>query len=382
METGLPAAIDIFRSLLGILCCALLWCTGTTFASAEGASKTLDEFWTLEEFTEIHPRQNRSADAFAKRVAGAASPPSALDTKAKIAVIYPGNQSSDYWRRSVVSFEARMKELGVRYEIKSYFSGSSSFIGNQAKLITAALKEDPDYLVFTLDTLRHKAIVQRLIARGRPKVILQNITTPVKSWREKQPFLYVGFDHVAGTKLLIDYYRDHLGDELPFAILYGPRGYVSRARGNTFLQAYSDEQDLNFRASYYVGYDREKSRNATQRILEENPDLAFIYACSTDIALGALDAIQAARGGRKVVTNGWGGGSAELEAIAAGHLDVTVMRMNDDNGVAMAEAIALDQAGREDEVPVVYSGAFELVTSEDSTHRIDDLKARAFRYSQ
>ena len=40
--------------------------------------------------------------------------------------------------------------------------------------------------------------------------------------------------------------------------------------------------------------------------------------------------------------NGWGGGSAELEAIERGDLDVTVMRMNDDTGIAMAEAIKWD----------------------------------------
>ncbi|MCO4789370.1 ABC transporter substrate-binding protein, partial [Vibrio cholerae] len=72
-------------------------------------------------------------------------------------------------------------------------------------------------------------------------------------------------------------------------------------------------------------------------------------------------------------------GSAELEALAKGELDVTVMRMNDDTGVAMAEAIKWDLEGKA--VPLVYSGDFEVVTKQDSAARISELKARAFRYS-
>lgn len=351
-----------------------------TTATAQDTS--LDEFWSLTEFIALNKKQRSAAEGFAQRVSAPAIP---LETKVnpvKVAIIYPGSQASDYWRRSLASFEARMNEIGLPHKIESYFSGSSSDAGSQAALITQALANNPDYLVFTLDVLRHKPIVQRLIARGKPKVILQNITTPLKVWKERQPFLYVGFDHVAGTQLLIDHYKTKLGQKQDFAILFGPRGYVSRARGNTFLQAYSDPEAMNLKASYYVGYDREKSRQATESILQDHQNLSFIYACSTDIALGVMDAI-AARGNQgTVITNGWGGGAAELDAILEGKLDVTVMRMNDDNGVAMAEAIVLDQTGNSDQIPVVFSGEFALVTKDNSTEDIQELKARAFRYSK
>lgn len=74
-----------------------------------------------------------------------------------------------------------------------------------------------------------------------------------------------------------------------------------------------------------------------------------------------------------------GGGSAELEALQDGRLAVTVMRMNDDTGIAMAEAIKRDLAGLP--VPLVYSGEFELVTQNTTTEHIERLKQRAFRYS-
>jgi autoinducer 2-binding protein LuxP len=351
-------------------------------AQAQNGSGKMENFWSMQEYEALHPEQKSVAAAFSKRVVGPAEAlPRDVDP-VRIAVVYPGLQVSDYWRRSVVSFEARLREIGLPYVIESHFPEFGQAVTGQAELIKEVLEADPDYLVFTLDALQHQTIVQRLIAKGRPKVILQNITTPMKAWGKRQPFFYVGFDHVAGTELLIEYYRERFGKNMPFAILYGPRGYVSRARGSTFVEAYADETTENLKASYYIGYDREKSRKAASAILQEHKHLAFIYACSTDIALGVLDAVVEKGLAGKIITNGWGGGSAELDAVLDGTLDVTVMRMNDDNGIAMAEAISLDRNGRSGEVPLVYSGSFELVTSADPAERIEALKKRAFRYSK
>ena len=99
------------------------------------------------------------------------------------------------------------------------------------------------------------------------------------------------------------------------------------------------------------------------------------------LPLGIIDAINELGLRAKIKTNGWGGGSAELDAIVAGDLDFTVMRMNDDNGIAMAEAIKLDLADRGTDVPTIYSGDFALVDQLTSQYKLKKLKKRAFRYS-
>ncbi len=101
--------------------------------------------------------------------------------------------------------------------------------------------------------------------------------------------------------------------------------------------------DTNFalKSSFYTKSDKESAYQAAKISIEKDKDLNFIYACATDVALGAADAIH--ESGRDILLNGWGGSSAELEAIEKGDLDVTVMlRMNDDTGIAMAEAIKWD----------------------------------------
>ncbi|WP_051241786.1 substrate-binding domain-containing protein [Stappia stellulata] len=363
---------------------ALLLLSLALFAQPVEAGSVSGDYWTLHEFHDRDPHEASVAKRFAKRVANPAeAAPAAFERPVRIVVVYPGVQTSDYWRRSVLSLQSRLREIGVPHEIDSHFTRPGTEIREQTRLISQALTHDPDYLVFTLDAFRHRIIVEQLVAAGRPKVILQNITTPLRSWERAQPFFYVGFDHREGTRLLIEHVlADDRPDMNDFAILYGPPGYVSSARGDSFRAALAKQADKRLVASYYVGFNRENARAATLSLMETNPEVDFIYSCSTDIALGVIDAIDALGLRGKVRTNGWGGGSQELAEIASDRLAFTVMRMNDDNGVAMAEAIALDQLGRQEEVPLVYSGDFVLVTQNHDAERIQSLKNRAFRYSQ
>ncbi|MCV5919740.1 ABC transporter substrate-binding protein, partial [Escherichia coli] len=78
-------------------------------------------------------------------------------------------------------------------------------------------------------------------------------------------------------------------------------------------------------SAYYTKATKQSGYEAAKASLEKYPDVDFIYACSTDVALGAVDALKEL-GRDDVMINGWGGGSAELEALSKGELDVTVMR--------------------------------------------------------
>ena len=296
-------------------------------------------------------------------------------------MVYPGLQYSDYWRRSVASFRARMREIGIRFRLEDHFTKPGTEVRLQSRLIGEAMADAPDYLIFTLDAMRHRGIIERVMARGRTKVILQNITTPLRAFGDHQPFLYVGFDHATGARLLAREYRRVFPDGARYAIFYGPAGYVSQMRGGTFRQEMAEHPNMQLVASYYVNFDRDRAYKAALELLAREPKLDFIYACSTDIAHGVVDALKSTGRLATVRVNGWGGGASELAAIESGDLDFTVMRMNDDNGVAMAEAIRLDLEQGEEKVPVVFSGAFEVVRRGISRDELDRLRRHAFRYS-
>jgi len=342
------------------------------------------EYFTIEEFNQIHPEQIKIQKKFSEIVQkrGLGIQKKIHKRVVRIAFIYPGEQVSDYWRRSITSFRNRMDEISVQYVLTEYFSKPAVDIRIQEKQIKSALDQHPDYLVFTLDAKKHQRIIERIIALGRPRIILQNITTPLKVWEGKQPFLYVGFDHITGAKMLADYYIHQTGGSGEYAMLYFSMGYISTMRGDSFIRYIEKKSGLNLAVSYYTDGNREKSRHATLDLLRNHPSVKFIYACSTDVAFGAMDALGKEFLGNPVLINGWGGGGNELNAIEKSEMDVTVMRMNDDNGVAMAEAIRLDIEGKGSDVPVVYSGSFELIEKGIQPKELEIFKQRAFRYSE
>jgi len=373
----LKQSVNCNRVSKAIVFSLLLSAVSTPVLSAP--DQILDGYWHYKEYLGIHPEQKALTDALAKAVH---SPPVPLSVKQDkpitISVVYPAQQISDYWVRNIKAFEKRMEELGIEYQINQVFTRPNIDMRQQSLSLMEAVKNKSGYLIFTLDTTRHRKFIEHVMNSSDTKLILQNITTPVQGWEAKQPMMYVGFDHETGAHQIAEYYQKNFKKHSKYSVLYFSEGYVSKARGNTFIQLMDKDDDYKMVSSYYTKTTEESGYEATKNIIAKDPDISFIYACSTDVALGAAKALKELHR-QDIALNGWGGGSAELDALAKGDLDVTVMRMNDDTGIAMAEAIKWDLEHKP--VPVVYSGELKIVTKEDSAETIDKLKKQAFRYS-
>ena len=357
----------------------LLFSFSAFSASLPITSRVLSDYWEYQEFLNAFPVQQELTNNLSKAVNSPAIPLNIRQNgMVKISVVYPGEQVSDYWRRNLIAFEERLDELGIKYQITQVFTRPNADIRQQSESLNQALNNQSDYLIFTLDTGRHKKFIEHALHTSQTKLILQNITTPVVEWDERQPFMYVGFDHLTGSRALARYFKSAYSSPASYGVLYFSPGYISDVRGETFVHAMKQVDGYFLKSAYYTRATKESAYDATLELVNDYPGLDFIYACSTDVALGAVDALKKLNR-EDISINGWGGGSAELEAIKKGDLDVTIMRMNDDTGVAMAEAIKWDLEGKR--VPVVYSGNFEIVTSDSSKKRIKQLEKQAFRYS-
>jgi autoinducer 2-binding protein LuxP len=333
-------------------------------------------FWTIDDYVHNNPSQKILMQQFEKVVQAEPLPLNKPHKKIKISILYPGNQMTDYWERSQKSFEARMKELNIAYEIHAVFVDENDVKTLQNRL-KELLQQESDYLFFTLNIDGHKKLISQIINQQKPKLILQNITTPLREWGENQPFMYVGFDHIEGTKLLAQYYKNKFPKGATYLMLYHNQGYVSQMRGDSFIGMFNDQYRLD--GSFYTYVNKEVAKKIVLDYGNINK-MDFIYNCSTDIAIGASEALDQLNLQKEILLNGWGGGSTELEMIENKKLDVTVMRMNDDNGVAMAEAIKFDLL--QEPTPLIYSGKFEIVDTSTSKEHIEELKNRAFRYSK
>ncbi|MCK6263872.1 substrate-binding domain-containing protein [Vibrio sp. ZSDE26] len=357
---------------------AFVFCL-TSFSINAHSTQELSDYWDYNEYLDAHPVQAELTDHFTKLVRDEPKPLRVEQQRPVIiSLVYPGDQISDYWVRNIKAFEVRMKKLGIDYELNPVKTRVNSDTRQQNQSLMEALKNKSDYLVFTLYTARHRKFIEHVLGSTDTKLILQNITSPVRAWDDRQPFMYVGFDHVQGTKILENHFKRTVPKGSSYSMLYYSKGYISDARGDTFIEGMTHHGDYHLASSFYTQANRDSGYQAAIRAIKNQSDISFIYACSTDVALGAAQALKEA-GRQDIHLNGWGGGSAELDAIESGDLDVTVMRMNDDTGIAMAEAIKLDLEGAS--VPLLYSGEFELVTTEDVGTRIDELKRHAFRYS-
>ena len=359
----------------------LLMLLGLAVFSAPALSHgthVLNGYWEYQDYLSKFPEQKALTDKMIEAVQNHPVPLRKIqDEPITISVVYPGQQISDYWVRNIEAFEKRLDKLRINYQINQVFTRVNADITQQSISLQEAIENKTDYLIFTLDTTRHRKFIEHVLTSTDTKLILQNITTPVRSWADRQPFMYVGFDHATGSLKLAEYFKSNSKSDSQYSVLYRSEGYISDARGDTFIHDVNTDTNFALKSSFYTKSDKESGYQAAKISIAKDKDLDFIYACATDVALGAADAIR--ESGRDILLNGWGGGSAELEAIERGDLDVTVMRMNDDTGIAMAEAIKWDLTGLA--VPTVYSGDFELVTKEDSPERISELKQRAVRYS-
>lgn len=369
------------KKIILIISIILSGCTRESISEMEVRNRN-SGYYTLEEFFKANPSEEKKYNDFKKLIR---SEPQKSVTKKEVAIsfIYPGYEKSDYWVRSLKSFKGRMNALNIDHTIFEYFTRPGSIDNNlMEEYVAQALANNPDYLVFTLDVNRHKEIIERLITLGKPKIILQNITTPLKEWDGNHPLLYVGFSHRIGTKnILIPEYLTKFPNGATYSMLYFTQGFVSKERGDSFIEFMNTQKNMNLVASYYTDGQYENARTATRDIIKEFPDIDFIYACSTNIALGVVDELKSLGVKDKVIVNGWGGGSSELNSIQNGDLDFTVMRINDDNGIAMAEAIKLDINNRTDEVPTIFNGDFVLINKSTTKEEIEKLKKRSFRYS-
>lgn len=349
-----------------------------SYSKSACSDSVLVGYWGYNEFLAKYPEEKKLTSSLKDMVEMDPIPLAIKQDKpVKISFIYPGEQASDYWKRNLITLESRLKSLNIKYELTPVSTRLNVDFKEQSSSLYDAIEKKYDYLIFTLNTTRHRKFIEHVIQSPDTKIIVQNITTPVKAWHDNQPLLYVGFDHVIGTKLLADYYQEKFPNGAKYGMLYFSYGYLSTARGDVFVQS-MDNNKYTLRSSFYTEATKGSAYTATKNILQHNCNVDFIYASSTDIALGALDAINQNAKHRPVI-NGWGGGTLELNAIKNGTLDVTVMRMNDDTGIAMAEAIKLDLEG--EKVPTVFSGDFEVITSDTPIDKIEKLEKRAFRYS-
>jgi ribose transport system substrate-binding protein len=177
---------------------------------------------------------------------------------------------------------------------------------------------------------------------------------------------FVGSDNYRGGQLIGEYLVKASGGNAKVAILEGIPGHEtgdSRIRG--FRDAIKASPGIGIVASQTANWEREQGFTVFQNILQAHPDLDTVFACNDMMALGAIEAIEAARRTGQIRVLGFDAVQDARRALQNGTMQATVAQYPDEMGrVAVETAVKVLKGEQVQPESVVRIG---LVTKENAT---------------
>jgi ribose transport system substrate-binding protein len=136
---------------------------------------------------------------------------------------------------------------------------------------------------------------------------------------------FIGSDNYEGGKLAGERIAKQLGGKGKVAVLEGIPGHEtgdSRLKG--FRDALKATPGVEIVASQTANWERDQGFNVFQNILQSHPDVQAVFACSDLMALGALEAIAAAKKTGQIIVIGFDASDEARKAVLSGTMDATV----------------------------------------------------------
>jgi ribose transport system substrate-binding protein len=176
---------------------------------------------------------------------------------------------------------------------------------------------------------------------------------------------FIGSDNYEGGKIAGEFLAKKLGGTGRVAVLEGIPGHEtgdSRLRG--FREALKATPGVEIVASQTANWERDQGFNVFQNILQSHPDVQAVFACSDLMALGAVEAIAAAKKTGQIAVVGFDATSEARGAIQKGTMDASVAQSPAQMGaLAVENAVKLlkgEQVNPEFVVPI------KLITKENA----------------
>lgn len=169
----------------------------------------------------------------------------------------------------------------------------------------------------------------------------------------------VASNSVKGGKMAAKYLIDQLGKDAKVAELQGiPGASATRERGKGF-DNYAKGK-LNVVTKQTAGFDRAKGLSVTENILQGNGDIAGIFSQNDEMALGAVQAVKAAKKDVKIV--GFDGEEDGIKAVKAGDMAASVAQQPEEMGRLALQAAYDYFNGKK--IKANIESPLELVTTE------------------
>lgn len=183
--------------------------------------------------------------------------------------------------------------------------------------------------------------IEKANRAGIPVVIVDTRVDPKTMSESKGKIAtFIGSDNYEGGKLAGEFIAKKLGGKGKVAVLEGIPGHEtgdSRLKG--FRDALKASPGVEIVASQTANWERDQGFNVFQNILQSHPEVQAVFACSDLMALGAVEAIAAAKKTGQITVVGFDAADEARKAVLSGTMDATVAQ-----SPATMGAIAVENA--------------------------------------
>ncbi|TYP47896.1 sugar ABC transporter substrate-binding protein [Thermosediminibacter litoriperuensis] len=175
---------------------------------------------------------------------------------------------------------------------------------------------------------------------------------------------FIGTDNILGGKIAGERVIKLLNGKGKVGLILGvPGQQTMRDRADGFKEAIKAAPDIKLVAEQPANSERALAMTVMENILQAHPDINAVFAASTLMAMGALEAVEAAGKIDQVKIIGFDSQKESLEAIKAGKLD-SLVAQNPFNMGYLGVKAAIDYINGKD-VPNRIDTGTELVTKEN-----------------
>ncbi|GEL04520.1 ribose ABC transporter substrate-binding protein RbsB [Rummeliibacillus sp. G93] len=162
---------------------------------------------------------------------------------------------------------------------------------------------------------------------------------------------HIASDNVKGGEMAGDYLKSLIGDGAKVAELEGVAGSsAARDRGEGFHKV--ADKGLDVVKKQTANFNRSEGLTVMENILQSNPDIKGVFAHNDEMALGALEAIEAS--GKKIKVVGFDATDDAVKAVKSGKLAATIAQQPTEIGEIAVETAVKSLKGEkvEKNIPV------------------------------
>lgn len=172
---------------------------------------------------------------------------------------------------------------------------------------------------------------------------------------------HIASDNVSGGKMAGEYILEQLGGKGNIVELEGiPGTSAARDRGKGFHEAVDGKSGVKVVASQPADFNRAKGLNVMENILQSHKDIQAVFAHNDEMALGALEAIQAAK--KDILVVGFDAIEDAVKAVEKGDMAATIAQKPEEMGRVAAEVAV--KAAKDEKVEKFYPVELELIAKE------------------